>query len=50
MFNSVIISYAELSTKGENKGQFVSQLIKNIKSVLDVEIELYYGRQVIRMK
>ena len=49
MFNSVIISYAELSTKGENKGQFVSQLIKNIKSVLDVEIELYYGRQVINL-
>lgn len=49
MFNSVVISYAELSIKGENKGQFISQLVRNIKSVLDVETETYYGRQIINL-
>lgn len=49
MFNSVVIHYAELSTKGENKGQFIRQLVRNIKSVLDVDIETFYGRQVINL-
>jgi len=49
MFNSVVVHYAELSTKGENKGRFIRQLVRNIKSVLDVDIETFYGRQVINL-
>ena len=49
MFNSVVIHYAELSIKGDNKGKFITQLVANIKSVLDVELETFYGRQVIHL-
>ncbi len=49
MFNSVVVHYAELSTKGENKGRFINQLVRNIKSVLNVDIETFYGRQVINL-
>ncbi len=52
-YDTILIRYGELSTKGKNKKEFIRQLVRNIKAILPVptkiRIESTYDRIYLRL-
>ncbi len=53
IYDTILIRYGELSTKGKNKKEFIKQLVRNIRSILPkdtkVKIESTYDRIYLRL-